>query len=1162
MRRMRVVLSVFTILVMCSAAISVYGQSPNLVLNPSFEAYTGTPTCEYGDQGRLASLADYWTITSDGSSDFWHILYDYSECLTPVALPRTGNAHVGFVIGGNNPLYREYVQSENGIQLYHDKCYQVEFYARCTSGSITKPVGMHFSTSRIQYAYAVTPQISETKYIASGYVKISGVYTPPVDGNYYITLGAFETDPVPDSRYLFIDDVSIREITAPEVRAAYTIYPTEEDPPWSPHLFSGDQVSVGDCDSIEIFINASDDFESEIAMTLTGADIPGMSVQCVSPCSGTSPVFTGENGEVVVQINWAPSWDQCGIYPVGVTATSQCGLVSNFYFTIEVTSCLHPCCHGNGQCHLTDETTCVDEWGGEWHPEAESCEEVTCSSIPCCMPDGSCEYMFTEQECQAAGGIVPSNCDYCEPNPCEDGICCFQDGSCQAMTRCECMDASGAVAFTAGESCDPNPCSQPGVCCDFDICILTDRVCCYKCFGGRRNSWHPEWTSCDPNPCIAPCVDPPHSMIAWWPLDASDGAEGIVAYDLVGDNTLWHQGTPVANFGEHVGNSQHFENAGDYLQVPSPTDGSLDLGTADLSIDLWVRTNVTYPDVRTIVDKRGNPSGAGFSLFIGTNGSIGFQLADPSNHNNWPSSGIVSDGQWHHVAVTVDRDESNQGGKIYVDGSVVGIFDPTIRSGSLTNDGSLRIGQRNLDSGTPFQGDIDEVQIFNRELDAEEIVAIYESDVNGKCRFGSYLPPVVSMCEYNDHVHTTLIIGNFTGETKSFDVSVFGDDAIGLEAGYDPTYNSYMLGEGYTEIPVTIYPPDHFGGTESFAIMAGVTCDKGSCTSSSRVQSIPWYNCGGLSSGGDVFLVSLGLVEYVDFSFTNETAVRDTIFYAIKSLAMNGDTMRQVVSLNGLAPGEIVEGNIIVEPYDSASVSIGVSFAEYDPFVIHSLILMRDLDDDGIKENVGSYLLQSVRETAPSTAVNLTSFSAYEHDGYVEVEWTTASESNNAGFNIYRSENKEGVKVKLNGVLIPAAGNGLEETIYVFRDYGAADGEVYYYWFENVSVDGKTGMNGPAQSSRQDIPMAFSLAQNYPNPFNPVTNIKYSLPWDSRVKLTIYNVLGQRVAVLVDCSQERGYRTARWDGKNTNGADVSSGIYFYKLQAGSFEETKKMILLR
>jgi hypothetical protein len=94
------------------------------------------------------------------------------------------------------------------------------------------------------------------------------------------------------------------------------------------------------------------------------------------------------------------------------------------------------------------------------------------------------------------------------------------------------------------------------------------------------------------------------------------------------------------------------------------------------------------------------------------------------------------------------------------------------------------------------------------------------------------------------------------------------------------------------------------------------------------------------------------------------------------------------------------------------------------------------------------------------------------------------------------------------------------------------------------------------------LPTSFALAQNYPNPFNPSTEISYSLPVPSQVELSIYNVLGQRVNTLVNGEMPAGDHTVTWDGRNSSGGSVSSGVYFYRIQATNFVETKKMMMLK
>ncbi len=117
-----------------------------------------------------------------------------------------------------------------------------------------------------------------------------------------------------------------------------------------------------------------------------------------------------------------------------------------------------------------------------------------------------------------------------------------------------------------------------------------------------------------------------------------------------------------------------------------------------------------------------------------------------------------------------------------------------------------------------------------------------------------------------------------------------------------------------------------------------------------------------------------------------------------------------------------------------------------------------------------------------------------------------------------------------------------------------------------VNIHASVAMNGQATSAIEakvrEIPSTFALSQNYPNPFNPTTNIKYSIPENSVVTLTIYNMLGQQVKTLINAQQDAGFYTISWDGTNGYGSKVSSGIYIYRLQAGKFTSTIKMNLLK
>lgn len=113
----------------------------------------------------------------------------------------------------------------------------------------------------------------------------------------------------------------------------------------------------------------------------------------------------------------------------------------------------------------------------------------------------------------------------------------------------------------------------------------------------------------------------------------------------------------------------------------------------------------------------------------------------------------------------------------------------------------------------------------------------------------------------------------------------------------------------------------------------------------------------------------------------------------------------------------------------------------------------------------------------------------------------------------------------------------------------------------NPSFEGGTvALDSRAPSA--NLPTSFALSQNVPNPFNPTTQVSFALPKAAKVNLAIYNVLGQQVKTLVDGDMAAGYQTVTWDGTDRTGSQVASGVYFYKLRAGDYSDTKKMLLLK
>jgi len=188
--------------------------------------------------------------------------------------------------------------------------------------------------------------------------------------------------------------------------------------------------------------------------------------------------------------------------------------------------------------------------------------------------------------------------------------------------------------------------------------------------------------------------------------------------------------------------------------------------------------------------------------------------------------------------------------------------------------------------------------------------------------------------------------------------------------------------------------------------------------------------------------------------------------------------------------------------------------------------------------------------------VELTAFTANTQAGKVYLNWSTATELNNLGFEVERkilSNHNEGEWVRIG--FVEGHGTTTEPQEYSYFDNTVETG-TYFYRLKQIDFLGTYEYSDEIEVEVNG-PLTFSLKQNYPNPFNPSTMIKYSIPETEVVKLSIYSVLGEEVAVLFDGMEEAGFYEISF-----NASSLPSGVYFYRLIAGNFVETKKMLLLK
>jgi photosystem II stability/assembly factor-like uncharacterized protein len=183
-------------------------------------------------------------------------------------------------------------------------------------------------------------------------------------------------------------------------------------------------------------------------------------------------------------------------------------------------------------------------------------------------------------------------------------------------------------------------------------------------------------------------------------------------------------------------------------------------------------------------------------------------------------------------------------------------------------------------------------------------------------------------------------------------------------------------------------------------------------------------------------------------------------------------------------------------------------------------------------------------------------------DGRVRLEWGTASEINNFGFEVEKKQGRGGVFVTLSGSFVPGHGTTVVPCAYSFVDSSALCG-IWYYRLKQIDLDGDAHyyeaerVEVIAGAPDDEMPLKTSLSQNYPNPFNGASEIRFRISGVAEVNLRVIDLLGRDVAVLVHEPKTPGSYAVTFDASN-----LPSGVYFYRLQAGSYVETKKLLLVR
>jgi C1A family cysteine protease len=261
--------------------------------------------------------------------------------------------------------------------------------------------------------------------------------------------------------------------------------------------------------------------------------------------------------------------------------------------------------------------------------------------------------------------------------------------------------------------------------------------------------------------------------------------------------------------------------------------------------------------------------------------------------------------------------------------------------------------------------------------------------------------------------------------------------------------------------------------------------------------------------------------------------------------AINGRTYWQMQECSGLTGA-------------GAQNSLDAEFGLGDATIIDSLKIEWPGGAVEVYRDLTVNQVLTVTENSGVVPVELTSFSGQAENGKVRLSWVTATETNNYGFEI---ERKIAGSEFSSIAFVEGAGSTAAPRAYSFVDESVQALQRYNYRLKQIDLDGSFAYSDVIEVE-VSAPRNFSLSRNYPNPCNPSTTIEYTIAEKATVRLEIFNMLGQKVRTLVAEEKLPGFYKIQWDGLDDAGTGVPSGLYLYRMQAGSLVASHKMIILK
>jgi hypothetical protein len=622
---------------------------------------------------------------------------------------------------------------------------------------------------------------------------------------------------------------------------------------------------------------------------------------------------------------------------------------------------------------------------------------------------------------------------------------------------------------------------------------------------------------------------PTNGLVAYYPFngnanDSSGNGNNGSVYNISSDSDRFGQ----------AGKSFHFNGVNSIVTINDST--LFNFGTNDFSISLWTRTSVEQPGIY-LISKYALPDGSpGYGVGTGDfTDPYAFLTIQSGTSRDVRGAIPFNDGMWHNIICVWQR---NGRLTIFFDGNNLASTDiSSYSNGVVQNNAKLNIGGR---ANYPqFNGDIDDIRIYNRALNVTEIGSLYHE--------GGWPNPIptnglVAWYPFNGNANDSS--GN--GNNGTVNGATLSTDRFGQPNHcYSFDGNSNYIGVRDTQSL-------NFGTNDfSISLWAQTSVSQAGCYFIAKypVQDGPGYGIGttanndpyafmfddlGLSMDRDTYS---GGRPINDGLWHNYTVVWDRKGFLTIYVDSVATTQRD---MSDASAGSVSnDGILTIGGRENSQLFSG----ELDDIRIYNRVL--DTAEIGSLYHEGGWTLP--------LPVELTSFTAAANSNTADLKWNTATEVNNYGFEVQRTVNS-GSWAKVSFV----AGNGTSNVPhnYSYTDKVGTAG-TYSYRLKQIDHNGAFVYSQVVQVTIE-APKVFALNQNYPNPFNPKTDIQFTVPSDGRATLKIFNTLGQEVATLFDGAATAGeYHQATFDA-----SQLASGIYFSRLEFNGKMQVKKMLLLK